>query len=83
MELLFSLKSTTTQYQRGVSALLVVMLSNSSALRYMRRDMLSVFSGVATVCIPPPPIRKMSRFLLMKLVAYLDQTAASRDWFSS
>lgn len=54
MELLFSLKSTTTQYQRGVSALLVVMLSNSSALRYMRRDMLSVFSGVATVCIPPP-----------------------------
>lgn len=50
-------------------------------LRYMRHAF-----GVFWSCNslhPPPPIRKMSRFLLMKLVAYLDQTAASRDWFSS
>lgn len=55
MELLFSLKSTTTQYQRGVSALLVVMLSNSSALRYMRHAF-----GVFWSCnsLHPPPSNK-------------------------
>lgn len=73
MELLFSLKSTTTQYQRGVSALLVALYETC----------FRCFLELQQFASPPPPIRKMSRFLLMKLVAYLDQTAASRDWFSS
>lgn len=81
----WSFYSHLNQQQHSISVAFLHCWSWCSLIQVLCAiwDMLSVFSGVATVCIPPPPIRKMSRFLLMKLVAYLDQTAASRDWFSS